>query len=131
MTPPAELVDVWGKAGAPFSPERYALSLCSVVDYAPTPASSTALVAHQDAVTPLAANVPYVGLTNQGATCYQNSLLQQLFMIPAVRHFVLASPDSHARSVSERLTSRDSRGATSDRAHDMMVLRGALQVSTS
>lgn len=129
-SPPAELVDAWDQNGAPFIPERYALSLCSMEESVPPPPSS-ALVAHQDVATPLAADVPYVGLTNQGATCYQNSLLQQLFMIPAVRHFVLASPESHARSVSERLASRDSRGAASDRAHDMMALRGELQVSTS
>jgi len=36
-----------------------------------------------------AANAPFVGLKNQGCTCYMNSLLQQLFMIPSVRHAVL------------------------------------------
>jgi ubiquitin C-terminal hydrolase len=33
----------------------------------------------------------YVGLRNQGCTCYMNSLLQQLFMIPAVREGILSA----------------------------------------
>ncbi len=37
----------------------------------------------------------YVGLKNQGLTCYMNSLLQQLFMVPEVRNGFLgaALPD--------------------------------------
>jgi len=36
--------------------------------------------------------LPYVGLMNQGATCYMNSLIQQLFMIPSFRYAILANP---------------------------------------
>ena len=32
---------------------------------------------------------PYVGLHNQGATCYMNSLIQQLYMIPPFRYTIL------------------------------------------
>jgi ubiquitin carboxyl-terminal hydrolase 34 len=32
----------------------------------------------------------YVGLRNQGATCYMNSLMQQLFMVPPLRHGLLS-----------------------------------------
>ncbi|GBG30736.1 Ubiquitin carboxyl-terminal hydrolase 24 [Hondaea fermentalgiana] len=34
----------------------------------------------------------FVGLVNQGATCYQNSVLQQLFMAPALRDWILHAP---------------------------------------
>jgi ubiquitin C-terminal hydrolase len=33
-------------------------------------------------------SVPYIGLSNQGATCYMNSLLQTLFMTPEVRSHI-------------------------------------------
>ena len=36
----------------------------------------------------------YVGLLNLGATCYMNSLIQQLFMIPSFRLDILAIEDS-------------------------------------
>ena len=31
---------------------------------------------------------PYIGLQNQGATCYMNSLIQTLFMTPQVRQHI-------------------------------------------
>ncbi len=36
----------------------------------------------------------YVGLQNQGATCYMNSLLQQLYLIPRFRNALLLVDDS-------------------------------------
>jgi hypothetical protein len=37
-----------------------------------------------------ASSCGYVGLVNQGATCYMNSLMQQLFMVPQFRYGILA-----------------------------------------
>eukprot|EP00002_Diphylleia_rotans_P015605 TRINITY_DN301_c0_g1_i4.p1 TRINITY_DN301_c0_g1~~TRINITY_DN301_c0_g1_i4.p1 ORF type:complete len:2791 (-),score=522.89 TRINITY_DN301_c0_g1_i4:451-8823(-) len=34
----------------------------------------------------------YVGLKNQGATCYMNSLIQQLYMVPGFRYEILSAP---------------------------------------
>lgn len=35
-------------------------------------------------------NKGFVGLKNAGATCYMNSVIQQLYMIPPVRNGILA-----------------------------------------
>lgn len=35
----------------------------------------------------------YVGLVNLGATCYANSVFQQLFMQPAIRQLILGGPE--------------------------------------
>lgn len=35
----------------------------------------------------------YVGLRNGGATCYMNSVFQQLFMQPSIRQLILAGPE--------------------------------------
>ncbi|KAL1764517.1 putative ubiquitin carboxyl-terminal hydrolase FAF-X, partial [Sigmodon hispidus] len=32
----------------------------------------------------------FVGLRNAGATCYMNSVIQQLYMIPSIRNSILA-----------------------------------------
>ena len=37
----------------------------------------------------------YIGLQNQGATCYMNSLMQQLFHIPPFRQGILSITDTH------------------------------------
>lgn len=39
----------------------------------------------------------FVGLKNAGATCYMNSVLQQLYMIPSVRNGVLTIEGMSAR----------------------------------
>lgn len=43
----------------------------------------------------------FVGLKNAGATCYMNSVLQQLFMIKSIRNFIL-SLDTSASSSSNK-----------------------------
>ena len=50
----------------------------------------------------------YVGLKNQGATCYMNSLLQQLFMVPTFRDGLLtAAPPQKQRSKIEKRWSKN------------------------
>jgi ubiquitin carboxyl-terminal hydrolase 9/24 len=41
----------------------------------------------------------YVGLRNQGCTCYMNSLLQNLFMVPALRDAVVSARAKHRKVV--------------------------------
>lgn len=38
----------------------------------------------------------YVGLVNLGATCYANSVFQQLFMQPTIRQLILGGPEDSA-----------------------------------
>ena len=38
----------------------------------------------------------FVGIKNGGATCYMNSLFQQLFMQPSIRAFLMAGPETPA-----------------------------------
>ena len=45
----------------------------------------------------------YVGLKNGGATCYMNSVLQQLFMIPGVAEAILAAPCPDRESLMHQL----------------------------
>ena len=45
----------------------------------------------------------FVGLKNAGATCYMNSVLQQLFMIEPVRHSIL-SIEGAADDIEEELS---------------------------
>ena len=40
----------------------------------------------------------YVGLTNQGCTCYMNAVLQQLYLIKEIREGVLAAPVRNLRN---------------------------------
>lgn len=35
----------------------------------------------------------YVGIRNGGATCYMNSVFQQLFMQPSIRELILGGPE--------------------------------------
>ena len=36
------------------------------------------------------ADCGFVGLKNGGATCYMNSVLQQIFMVPGISEFILS-----------------------------------------
>uniref|UniRef100_T1IKX5 ubiquitinyl hydrolase 1 n=1 Tax=Strigamia maritima TaxID=126957 RepID=T1IKX5_STRMM len=43
------------------------------------------------------ASCGYVGLKNAGATCYMNSVIQQLFLVPGVREAILSVDDENAK----------------------------------
>ena len=48
----------------------------------------------------------YVGLSNLGATCYMNSLMQQLYMVPPLRYGLLQVPiEERIREEAEKATS--------------------------
>jgi len=43
----------------------------------------------------------YVGLRNLGCICYMNSMMQQFFMIPALRYNLLCVEDGKAEELTE------------------------------
>jgi ubiquitin C-terminal hydrolase len=53
--------------------------------------NSTVNLDHFDTDVGLRSSTGFAGLKNFGATCYMNSVIQQLYMIPDLRYGVLAS----------------------------------------
>ena len=54
----------------------------------PPPVSTELVVYNETALSSQGKRSKYVGLLNQGATCYMNSLLQSLFMTPEFRNAI-------------------------------------------
>ena len=77
---------------------------------------------YQPALQKKPASIPYVGLHNLGATCYMNSLMQQLFFTPPLRYglFVQRSTERLQRSDKE---------AGESLLYQLQLLMGMLQES--
>nr|CAC38831.1 putative ubiquitin-specific protease [Mus musculus] len=60
--------------------------------YIGTPVTTCEAVGEWEYLPPVGPRPPkgFVGLKNAGATCYMNSVIQQLFMIPSIRNSILA-----------------------------------------
>ena len=54
-------------------------------------------------IPPFVERVPYVGLKNQGATCYMNSILQMLFHLPIFRKVIYQMDERSSKADSENI----------------------------
>ncbi len=74
-------------------------------------------------------SVNFLGLVNMGATCYQNSVMQQLFMQPAIRDIILNSyyPEESRGLQSRRGSAQEDQLELSSSAPDKKELFRALQ----
>ena len=78
--------------------QSYLLNRDALRDFIRSEGNVFATLSSRDARADQNSSQPYVGLANQGATCYLNSLLQSLFMIKEFRQRVFAfcyDPDVH------------------------------------